>query len=274
MNFIKAEKLVCIREHMCGVQRSLDEISFSVSRGEMLCVLGAAGAGKTCLAHALAGLFPIQSGKLHVCGMDMCDEINHWEIRKKSGIVFAGAEDMFLTNSVQTELAFVLRNFGADEKDFENNVANALAMVELEDFENRSVPLLCSFDRYCLAIAAAIVHKPEILVLDSVAGNFDAIEREKVFDILRNLRESGVTVIYTTQDAQDALISDRVLMLKEGRMLAMDEPRVIIADAELLTNAKVELPFTVRVYQDLLEAGAKLERCPLDIDELVEEICK
>lgn len=274
MDIIKAEKLVCTNEYGNGECRSLDEVSFSVSRGELICVLGAAGAGKTSLVRALIGLLPLCGGDLYVSGMDCRSVDKHWDIRKICGVVFENAEDRYISNSVHTELGFAAGNFGKEIAEIEKNAAEALTLVGLEGYENRSVPLMTAFERYRLAIAAILVYEPEIILIDSMAESFDDQQRGTILDIVNALHKSGKTVIYTTRNSQDAVSADRVMVLKDGRLLDCERPDKIITNVDLLKEAGLELPFTVRVYHDLLDAGVKLERCPLDIDELVEEICK
>lgn len=274
INMVKAEKIVCINKYSAIRPYSLKEVSLTVLQGECFCILGAAGAGKSSLVHAFVGLQPISDGELFVCGLDCRKEENHSDIRKKCAVVLEEAEELYISNSVWSEVSFAARNFLADAAELEDKVSTALSKVGMEGYENKSVPLLSGFERYCLAIAAAIVHEPEMILLDSVAAGFDEAERSRILAIIKNLHRSGMTVVYTTCNAQDAVMADKLLVLKEGCVLGCDEPRKIFADPLLLDEAGLELPFTVRVYRDLLDSDVRLDRCPLDIDELVEEVCR
>lgn len=274
MGIIKAEKLTYSGGNGPGYYGALNKLSLTVSKGELICVLGAAGAGKTSLLHTLVGLLKAESESLTVSGMDCGSEEEHWKIRKLCSLVLENAQENYLFTSVQQELAFTLRNFRPEDMDVEKSISEALATAGLKGCEHRSVPLLSAFDRYCLAIASAIVHEPEILLVDAVAEGFDARERERIFKIIRDIHNSGKTVIYTSRNAQDAVMAQRTVILKDGSVVADGTSRDVLSDAKLLTDACLELPFTVRVYYDLLEAGVELPFCPLNIDELVDEVCK
>ena len=274
MEIIKAEKLrydAKAGESRC---RALHDVSVLVKEGELLCILGGSGAGKTSFIHCLNGLSSPDDGELSLCGMDCRKEENHWEIRKKCALVPERAEDCYLSTSVQSELAYALRNFKPELAEIEECVARALSIVGLEGFENRSMPLLSPFERYCVALASAIAYEPDIILIDSFAEGFDRRAKEQLHRIVKNIHQSGKTIIYTTREPKDAIMAERIVLMDKGRVLACDSPRELLCNNKLLGSVGLERPFAVRVYYDLLEAGAQLPACPLDIDELVEEICK
>lgn len=274
MELIRAENLACMAGKMPYRYHPLNDVSFSVEEGELFCVLGTAGAGKSSLVAALTGLIPVNGGELCVSGLDCRNADELFRIRKKCAVVFENAEELYLSNYVQTELAFAARNFGIEDAQIEKSMVSALRMVGMEDCMDSSLPLLSPFERYCIAIAACLVYEPEIIVFDSLAASFDAHESEKIFEIIKRLHDSGKTLLYTTQNAQLAAMAQRVLLLHEGRVLACSSPKILFENAALFAEAGVELPFAARVYHDLLKAGAKLDACPLNIDELVEEVCR
>jgi len=274
VDIIKAEKLTYSGGNGPGHYGTLNKLSLTASKGELICALGAAGAGKTSLLHALVGLLKAESGAFTVSGMDCGSEQEHWKIRKVCSLVLENAQDNYLYTSVRQELSFALHNFNPEETDVEKSISDALAMAGLKGCEDRFVPLLSAFERYCLAIASAIVYEPEILLVDAAAEGFDARERERIFKIIRDIHNSGKTVIYTSRNAQDAVMAQRTVVLKDGSVVADGASRDVLSDGKLLSDAGLELPFTVRVYYDLLEAGAELSFCPLNIDELVDEVCK
>lgn len=274
MSSIKAEKLICRDEYTRRGGHAVEGISLSVPKGEFLCLLGAAGAGKSRLMHKLSGISGLESGELYISGLDCRDADRQQEIRQRCALVPERAEDKYLFTSVQAELSFASRNFKTDEAETEKRMKEALSLVGLDAYEKSSVPLLSSFERYCLAIAAALVQEPEILFVDAFAEGYDLEERRKASKILKDIHESGKTVIYSTRNPQDALMAQRLIIVQDGGIAADDNPVKLLSDAKLLSGSRLELPFTVRVYCDLLEAGAELGRCPLDIDELVEEVCR
>ena len=274
MEMINAKELVYAYDEQDGARRSLDGISLTVYKGELVAVLGHNGCGKTTLARHLNALLPVQEGELTVAGCDARDENRVWQIRKSCGMVFQNPDNQFVSSFVEEDIAFGPRNFGADEADIPEKVRSALAAVGMAGFERRSPQLLSGGQKQRIAIAGVLATDPDIMVFDEVTSMLDPQGRQEVLDTIKRLHAAGKTIVMISHYIEEAVFADRVVLVHDGRKLAEGAPRDMLTDLELLRRTGLTPPLSVQVYYDLLDAGVKLDLCPLTIEELVDEICR
>ena len=274
MEMINANELVYAYDEQDGARRSLDGISLTGDKGELVAVLGHNGCGKTTLARHLNALLPVQEGELTVAGCDARDENRVWQIRKSCGMVFQNPDNQFVSSFVEEDIAFGPRNFGADEADIPEKVRSALAAVGMAGFERRSPQLLSGGQKQRIAIAGVLATDPDIMVFDEVTSMLDPQGRQEVLDTIKRLHAAGKTIVMISHYIEEAVFADRVVLVHDGRKLAEGAPRDMLTDLELLRRTGLTPPLSVQVYYDLLDAGVKLDLCPLTIEELVDEICR
>ena len=274
MEMINANELVYAYDEQDGARRSLDGISLTVDKGELVAVLGHNGCGKTTLARHLNALLPVQEGELTVAGCDARDENRVWQIRKSCGMVFQNPDNQFVSSFVEEDIAFGPRNFGADEADIPEKVRSALAAVGMAGFERRSPQLLSGGQKQRIAIAGVLATDPDIMVFDEVTSMLDPQGRQEVLDTIKRLHAAGKTIVMISHYIEEAVFADRVVLVHDGCKLAEGAPRDMLTDLELLRRTGLTPPLSVQVYYDLLDAGVKLDLCPLTIEELVDEICR
>lgn len=274
VEMINAKELVYSYDYEGSERRSLDGISLTVKRGELVAVLGRSGCGKTTLARHLNALLPMQGGVLTVAGNDARDENRVWQIRKSCGMVFHNPDNQFVSSFVEEDVAFAPRSFGMSEEDIPARVKEALAAVGMAGYERRSPQLLSGGQKQRIAIAGVLAADPDIMVLDEVTAMLDPQGRREVLDTVRRLHESGKTIVMISHYAEETVSADRVVLMHDGRKLAEGTPREILTDRELMHRAGLTTPLAVRAYYDLLDAGVKLDICPLTQEELVDEVCR
>lgn len=271
MNIIEAKALTYSYED--SAHCALEEVSLTVSKGELVALIGKNGSGKTTLDCHLNTLLPVQSGELEVAGFDARDERRVWQIRKSCGMVFQNPDNQFVSSCVEEELAFGLRNFGAQEESIAERVKEALDEVGLAGFERRAPQLLSGGQKQRVAIAAVLATDPDIMVFDEATSMLDPQGRREVLDTVSRLHAQGKTIIMITHYIEETIMADRVIVMDAGRKIADGSPREVLTQPELMYEAGLSLPFPVRVYYDLEDAGVKLSKIPLTVDELVEEVC-
>lgn len=274
VEMINAKELVYSYDSEGSERRSLDGISLTVKRGELVAVLGRSGCGKTTLARHLNALLPMQGGELTVAGNDARDENRVWQIRKSCGMVFQNPDNQFVSSFVEEDIAFAPRNFGTPEEEIPARVKTALAEVDMAGYERRSPQLLSGGQKQRIAIAGVLAADPDIMVLDEVTAMLDPQGRREVLDTVRRLHESGKTIVMISHYAEETVSADRVVLMHDGRKLAEGTPREILTDRELMHRAGLTTPLAVRAYYDLIDAGVKLDICPLTLEELVDEVCR
>lgn len=273
MAFIKAENLIHSYSFAGSKHRSLDDVNLTVNKGEFVAVLGSNGCGKTTLARHLNVLLPVQGGALTVAGINACDDKNIWAVRSKCGMVFQNPDNQFVSTLIEEDLAFAPRNFGVPEEEIPERVKNALSAVGMSGFEKHSPHMLSGGQKQRIAIAGVLAAEPDVMVFDEVTSMLDSQGREEVLSAIKCLHKSGQTVIMITHYIDEAVLADRVILMKNGRITAYGRPCDILTDIELMSSAGLDVPMPVKMYYDLAERGIKLKKCPLTNEELVGELC-
>lgn len=274
MDYITAKNLIHSYAFAGSKHHSLDDISFTVKKGEFVTILGRNGCGKTTLARHLNALLPLQNGELTVAGINADDKNSVWAIRSKCGMVFQNPDNQFISSLIEEDLAFGPRNFGIDEEEIQIRIKEALEAVGMSGYEKHSPHLLSGGQKQRIAIAGVLAVKPDIIVLDEVTSMLDAKGREEVLSTIRRLHENGHTIIMISHYIEEAVFSDKIIIMDNGKITAQGETRSILTDINILNNAGLTAPIPVKIYYDLAEKGIKLPFCPLTDEELAGELCQ
>ena len=203
-----------------GSKFSMD-LSFSMDKGELLCIIGPSGSGKSTLLSLIAGIDTPQSGNIIIDGED----ITHMSIRKRQiGMVF---QDFSLFPSMNVE-----RNIQYGMKDTQNReerTRELLDLVGLEGYGKRSVSQLSGGEAQRIALARAIAAEPRILLLDEPLSALDAPLRKKLRSVIKHIHEkTATTMLYVTHDREEAFaIADRIMIIKSGRIAAIGGPEAL-----------------------------------------------
>ncbi|MEJ2142321.1 MAG: ATP-binding cassette domain-containing protein [Gammaproteobacteria bacterium] len=196
-------------------------ISFNVRRGEIFGLLGANGAGKSTTFRMLCGLLPATSGELTVADRDLRRAAA--SARSRLGYM-AQRFSLYANLTIQENLNFFASAYGLDRVQRKERIAWALETFELSDYINNSSGDLPLGYKQRLALAAALLHKPDILFLDEPTSGVDPIARREFWNRINVLAESGVTVLVTTHFMAEADNCDRLVVMAEGEMLAQGTP--------------------------------------------------
>lgn len=213
---------------------SLENISFSIKRGEKVALCGINGAGKTTLLKLLMGIELPKQGKILVQDLEVKQD-NLKAIRKKIGFVFQNPDAQVFSASVYEDVAFGPRNYGVNEEKVKDIVINALKAVELEE-QIYSSPFRLSFgQRKRVAIAGVLAMDPEILILDEPFANLDYPSKKKLLEILEaNFIQKGKTIIFSTHTRSVIESwSNKVLLLENGK-LTFDGPTEKLKEIEYI----------------------------------------
>lgn len=273
LNSVSAENLIHTY-FLNGAQcRSLNGVSFDIKKGEFISVLGENGSGKTTLARHLNMLILLQSGRLRVAGLDVSDKNAVQKIRSKCAMVFQNPDNQFVSSLVEEDLAFGPQNFGVSEEETALRIKAALEAVGMNGYEKKSVYSLSGGQKQRIAIAGVLAIQPNIILFDESTAMLDPNSRQEILSVIQKLHSMGHTVIMTTHYVEEAVYSDRIILLKNGTVLAEGTPYDILTDINLLNRAGIRPPMAVSVYYELEKRGIKLQRCPLTNKELAGELC-
>lgn len=205
-----------------GETVALDDVSFEVAPGELFGLVGPDGAGKTTLFRVLTTLLVPDSGSATVLGYDVVRDL--WKIRSRVGYM-PGRFALYADLSVEENLSFFASVFGTSIKDGYKLIAPIY--TQIEPFKDRRAGALSGGMKQKLALCCALVHRPELLLLDEPTTGVDAVSRREFWELLETLRASGLTIIASTPYMDEAVRCDRIALMQQGRLLAIDNPRAI-----------------------------------------------
>jgi ABC-2 type transport system ATP-binding protein len=212
-----------------GTFTAVDHVSFEVRRGELFGLLGPNGAGKTTMFRMLCGLLPTTGGTLRVADMDLRQA--RASARQRIGYV-AQKFSLYGALSVTENLAFFASAYGLRGARKRERIEWALQQFALAPLARLSSGQLPGGYKQRLAMAAALLHEPEILFLDEPTSGADPLARREFWRRITTLAEQGVTVIITTHFMEEAEYCDRVAILDAGRVLAQGRPAEIRSRAQ------------------------------------------
>jgi ABC-type multidrug transport system ATPase subunit len=202
---------------------ALDGVSFTVAAGELFGFIGPDGAGKTTLFRVLATLLHPDAGRATVLGRDVVKDYRL--LRQRVGYM-PGRFSLYPDLSVEENLTFFASVFGT-------SIAAEYARVapiyrQLEPFKDRRAGALSGGMKQKLALCCALVHRPEILLLDEPTTGVDAVSRREFWELLATLKTGGLTIVVSTPYMDEATRCDRIALIHRGHLLAVDTPRGIV----------------------------------------------
>ena len=215
---IKAEKL----SKNFGSFKAVDEISFDVKKGEVFGFLGANGAGKTTAMKMLIGISTPSSGKASIAGYDIYNETE--KIKRNIGYMsqkFSLYDDL----TIGENLRFFGGIYGLSRPDIKLNTEKVLDRLHLQKEKNALVKSLPLGWKQKLAFSAAMFHSPQIVFLDAPTGGVDPLTRREFWDMIYEAAESGTTIFVTTHYMDEAEYCNRISMMVDGKIEAMNSPK-------------------------------------------------
>ena len=236
--------------HQNGV-KALDVVSLTVDRGEMVGIVGENGAGKTTLVRHVNGLLKPLTGSVTVDGKNT-REVSTAVLARKVGIAFQNPDHQLFSDSVENEVSFALRNFGFEQSLIDQRVESSLAFFGLAVYRKSSPLTLSGGEKKRLTLASILAWDPEVVILDEPTVGQDAVQKEKLAGITRELYSSGKTVIIVSHDVEFLWsLQPRVVVMKQGRVVADGPCAETMLDGDVLAAARVTQPQLVRLYEGL-----------------------
>lgn len=205
-----------------GTTKAVDAVSFEVPAGERFGIIGPDGAGKTTLFRMLATLLVPDAGSARVFGLDIVKDL--WTIRPRLGYM-PGRFSLYPDLSVDENIRFFASVFGTSPERERDRIAPIYN--QLAAFGARRAGALSGGMKQKLALCCALVHRPDLLLLDEPTTGVDAVSRREFWDLLDDLRATGLTVIVATPYMDEAMRCDRVALMQNGRLLAVDTASAI-----------------------------------------------
>ena len=243
--------------------KALDQVSFSVNRGEFIGIIGHTGSGKSTLMQHLNGLLKPTSGKVILDGKDIwSDKAVTRQARFRIGLVFQYPEYQLFEETVYRDIAFGPKNMGLSADEIDRRVREAAGFVGLTEEQLQVSPFdLSGGQKRRVAIAGVIALEPEVLILDEPTAGLDPVGREDILSNIQAYRKAkNATIMMVSHSMSDvARLTERLLVMN-GSKLAMDgTPEQVFARAQELLDMGLDIPPVTRVFLRLRELG-------LDVD--------
>jgi ABC-2 type transport system ATP-binding protein len=204
-----------------GRVKAVDDFSLAVAKGEIVALVGPDGAGKTTLFRAACGLIAFDSGRISVAGLDVSREFE--KVKPRLGYmpqVFSLYQDL----SVEENLEFYAGLFGVGSQELARKKTTLYEFSGLGPFRRRRAGQLSGGMKQKLSLSCTLVHDPEVFVLDEPTTGVDPVSRQQFWDILRDLRSQGSTVLISTPYMDEVAMSDRAVFIYGGKMLGEGTP--------------------------------------------------
>ncbi len=256
---------------------ALEDVSFEIEDGQLVGIIGHTGSGKSTLLQHLNGLLKPTSGQIVVSGKDItAPGVSMVEIRKKIGLVFQYPEYQLFEETVEKDVAFGPKNLGLPEAEIDERVREAIELVGL-DYEavaERSPFELSGGQKRRVAIAGVIAMRPEVLILDEPTAGLDPKAHKDVLAMVEEVhrRTGNISILVSHNMADIARLSDKIIVVDSGRLIAVGTPEEVFARREQLEQVGLALPPVTQFTETLRSRGLPLSETILSADQAVEEI--
>lgn len=252
------------------IRPALDDVSFSVESGEWIAIIGPNGSGKSTLAKTITGLLEPDEGTVTVGGL-LLNEENVWDIRAMAGMVFQNPDNQFVGSTVEDDVAFGLENQGIPREIMIQRVKESLQKVNMLPFLDREPARLSGGQKQRVAIAGIVALQPRLIILDEATSMLDPKGRQEVLQTVKEVKEKeNLTVISITHDIDEAAQANRILMLKDGKLIQQGTPEEIFSLGEKLIDAGLDLPFAERLKASLKQRGIDVPHAYMTEERLVD----
>lgn len=257
---------------------ALKDISFSISKGEFVGLIGHTGSGKSTLIQHMNGLIKATGGHIYFNGEDIYDkDFNLRALRSKVGLVFQYPEHQLFETTVFKDVNFGPKNLGLDKLEADLRTYEALKMVGIEDDLLDVSPFeLSGGQKRRVAIAGILAMKPEVLILDEPTAGLDPKGRDDILDKIAFLhKESKITVILVTHSMEDvAKYVDRVMVMNKGSLAMDGTVREIFARYRELEEMQLAAPQVTYVMNGLKSRGIDVRTDVINVSEARDELLK
>ena len=253
---------------------AVDGVCLDVQAGEFLAVLGRNGSGKSTLARLLNALLLPTSGTVEVDGL-VATEDNPYPVREVCGMVFQNPDNQIVATVVEEDCAFGLENRGVPSEEIRRRVDEALTEVGMRERALSSPSMLSGGQKQRVAIAGVLAMRPKIIVFDESTAMLDPIGRRDVFKLARRInREEGITVIWITHFMEEAVQADRVVVMEDGKVELIGEPRQVFTNVDQVLMYGLDVPEMMKLSAKLRAAGVPVAADTLTVEEMAVELCR
>lgn len=262
------------------VNHAVNNVSFSVDRGEIVGLIGHTGSGKSTIVQQLNGLIKPESGEIFIDGKNIrTDFKNPKEVRFKVGLVFQYPEYQLFEETAEKDIAYGPTNMGLSEEEINQRVKYAAKLVDLNDELLQKSPFdLSGGEKRRVAIAGIIAMKPDVLVLDEPTAGLDPKGRDLILSRIKEYRdETNAAVIIVSHSMEDmAKTADKLLVMNKGSIEMFDTVSNVFSNAERLAEIGLDIPEVTKIAIELNKRGFNIPKNIFTVNSLRDAVlnCK
>lgn len=242
----------------------LKNINFSVNDGEVIAIVGKNGSGKSTLGRLISAITKLKEGTITIDNINISKDVK--TVREKVGIVFQNPENQIIFNNIYDELSFSLRNLNKEE--IENRISTSLKQVDMFDFKDKDLYTLSLGQKQRIMIAEILAKNPKYIILDEPTTMIDSYGKEKIHNIILDLKQKGYTIICITNISDEILLADRTLILDNGEIVAEIKKQELIDKYDILEKYGIKIPTLLSILVKLKTNGIDLPIKDFSVEEL------
>ncbi len=248
----------------------LDNLNFSVMDGEIIAIVGQNGSGKSTIGKLIAGIIKLKEGNIVIDDLNIRKNKKQKIIQDKVGIVFQNPENQIIFNNIYDEISFSLK--GLEKTELEDRIQESLEQVGMLKYKNEDLYSLSLGQKQRIMIAEVLAKRPKYIIFDEPTTMIDSKGKEKIYKIIEKLKKEGYTIICITNLADEILIADRILILKNGKIVEEIKKEDLIEKAYVFRKFDIKEPTLLEILNSLKEKGIILDMKKFTINELVSKL--
>lgn len=256
--------------YFSGGKEAIKHVSLTVSQGEIVVLCGPNGSGKTTLLKLISGILPLSGGQISLLDQKLDSKMRN-NVFRIVGILFQDPNDQLFCTHVREDIAYGPKNLGLDEDEIECLVNKAMEMMEVQHLAERPIHRLSFGEMRRVGLAGLLAMRPSLILLDEPTAYLDPTSARQLILLVRELNTHyGFTFIIVTHDMDVAsMLAKRIIVLKEGTIIADGLAKTILTDEDLLARSRLEPPILTKLFIKVMKDSSMDKEIPINIDEAV-----
>ena len=250
----------------------LENINLDIKEGEIISIIGKNGAGKSTILNLISGIIKPTKGDILVDEINTKSKKDFIQLRKKVGAVFQNPDSQILFPRVYEDIEFALKNLDLENR--KQRIEDALKIVNLQNFQDKDSYELSLGQKQRINIASILAIKPKYIVLDEPTSMIDPIEKDHIYNCLRNLKQQGYTIIFVTNNIDEILLSDKIILVENKNIKSVFNKEDILNNIELLNESNIKIPDIISIILKLKENNININLKEWTVLEMINEIVK